>query len=130
MSQTQKQKKTETHFKMRFEVFSKTIKIKDDEYTLRPLSGRYLPKLYEVASKLGKGDDEEDILANLNEEVVKKLHDLALQTFVTAYPQEDKDKIDLFVSQNLLEILPVLIELNMGSEVTEEAIKSSSKKEE
>lgn len=114
---------------MRFEVFSKTVKIKGDEYTLRPLSGRYLPKLYEVASKLGKGDDEEDILDNLSEEVVQKLHDLALQTFVTAYPQEDKDKVDLFVSQNLLEILPALIELNMGSEITEETIKAKNKEE-
>lgn len=99
---------------MDFHIFTKDIKIGDTTYTLRPLTGRFLPKLYGVITKLTKEDGNVN-LSELNENNIKDLHLLALETFKKSYPQENEEKIDEFVSQNLMPIITALVEVNLAS---------------
>jgi len=100
---------------MDFDIYTQDIKIKDKTYTIRPLTGEYLPKLYGVMSQLGLKEGEEFDLSKLNEDTMGKLHELALESFKKSYPQEDEHKLDEFISQNLLLILEALIKVNVST---------------
>jgi hypothetical protein len=111
-----------------FEIYTKAITLKttggDREFKLRPLSGKHLPKLYKVM-KIFMGQEETEGLTEaeknqkffdkLNEETIADLHSMLVETFVKSYPQDSKDEIDEFVSQNLIALMPALIEVNFNN---------------
>lgn len=97
---------------MMFELYTQEIKIKDDTYRVRPLSGKYLAKLYAVASKLGAGKEGQD-MSDLDEDTVKALHEIVFETFKASYPNEEPDKLDLFVAQNLMLLMEGVFKVNM-----------------
>jgi hypothetical protein len=102
---------------MIFEITTKDVVIKGETYKLRPLTGRFLPKLYSILSKAPKDQNEEGVMKMFaDEQVVQNLYDIALETFVKSYPQENQDKLAEFVSQNLLALFQPIIELNLGTE--------------
>ena len=100
---------------MMFDIKTEEIEIKGEKYRIRPLSGRYLPKFYAVLSAFEKNKESENVLDTFNEEITGNLQELALETFKASYPQEDVEKLDMFVSQNLLLILEGLIKVNVSS---------------
>lgn len=101
-----------------FEIYSKEIEIDGLTYKLRPLSGRFLPKLYAIISKfegVKEGEDNtEAAFKLLDEDSISKLHELMLETFKKSYPKEDPEKLDEFISQNMLKLFGPLMEVNLN----------------
>lgn len=103
-----------------FEIYTKDVTIGGKTYSLKPLSGRFLPKLYSVMTKFNEAKEGEEVSMNrLDEDTVAKLHELSLETFKKSYPDEDADKLDGWISQNLLLLLEALITVNINSEELE-----------
>lgn len=100
---------------MEFHIYTKDVKIGDTTYTIRPLTGRYLPKLYNAVSEMASEDGKVKTEA-LSEKNMADLHLLAFETFKKSYPQEDETTLDEFVSQNLLGIIGPMVEVNMSIE--------------
>lgn len=113
-----------------FEIYTKEVEIKEPngnvvKYKLRPLSGRFLPKLYSIIGTMKKNEtntkgltDEEKAakaFENLDEDTVNKLHSLTFETLKKSYPKEDAEVLDEFASQNLMQFLGALIEVNLGN---------------
>lgn len=109
---------------MMFEIYTKEVEIVDKSgnkqvYKLRPLSGRFLPKLYSAMSKFqGIKEGEEFDVSVLDEDTVQKLHTICLETFKASYPDQDVKVLDEFVSQNLLKLLEPVIQVNVGEEAS------------
>lgn len=107
-----------------FEVYKKTIDVEvngqKQTYELKPLSGRYLPKLYNVIRKLNRGTEKDEILEQLDEETVSSIHELVYQTLAASYPDMNKEgkkeELDMFVSQNLAQFIGPLVEVNMNQD--------------
>lgn len=106
---------------MMFEVFSKEVEIAGEKYRIRPLTGRFIKPFYDVLKAFSefKGDESEDFIASLNPETMESGHMLAMETFRKAYPKEDVEKLEEWVSQNLVNILPAVLEVNLP-QVTKE----------
>ena len=102
---------------MLFEIYTKEIELNGDKYQIKPLSGRFLPKLYKVMGEFEKhkGKDDNVSMEALSEEVIKDLHILATETFKASYPNTKAEEIEAFVSQNLLQLLEGLIEVNLNA---------------
>jgi hypothetical protein len=111
-----------------FEIYTKAITIKtaggDREFKLRPLSGRHLPKLYKVMKvfmaedvdeRLPEAEKNRQFFDKLAEDTIVDLHSMLVETLVKSYPQDSKEEIDEFVSQNLIALLPALIEVNFNN---------------
>lgn len=102
-----------------FEIFTKEVEIKGEKYTLRPLSGRHLPKFFKVLKALeGSGKTADDFLTNLDEESMGLAHELCLETLKASYPDKEVALLDQFVTQNLLQMMPVLVEVNLPDNVS------------
>lgn len=104
-----------------FEIYTKQIEVTNalgntDKYTLRPLCGRFMPKLYGVIKKFDKGKDADGNIDNskLDESAMGDIHSLLLETFKKSYPDEKEELLDEFCSQNLMKLLDGLIEVNLG----------------
>ena len=104
-----------------FEIYKKEIEIVDGmgnkaKYMLRPLSGRFMPKLYGVIKKFETSKSEEGTIDNsqIDESAMGDIHFLLLETFKKSYPKEDEEVLDEFCSQNLMKLLEGLIEVNLG----------------
>ena len=106
---------------MMFELYTEEVKLKDpsgkeETYRLRPLTGRYLPKLYSIISKLHNDDGSEDIdVSNFDEKTIADMHTIVFETFKRSYPNEDETKLDEFVSQNLMKLVGPVFGLNIKS---------------
>jgi hypothetical protein len=100
---------------MAFDVYSKSFVVHGDNYTLHPLTGMYLGKLYSVAMRLEKinGDDGADTTL-LSDKDVADMHELVTATLVSSYPQEDKLKVERFAAQNLGAFIGPVLEVNFG----------------
>lgn len=98
-----------------FDIYKKTVTINNVSYELKPLCGKYLPKLYSLLGTFNK-DNTEDYLLKMDEKTVATMHEVCLETFKNSYPSEDVEKLNLFVSQNLTQILPVVFEINFKNE--------------
>jgi len=102
-----------------FEIYTKEVDIGGKTYSLKPLSGRFLPKLYSVMKKFNsvtegsKGED--NTLEALDEDTITKLHLLSLETFKKSYKDVDEAQLDEWISQNLLLLLEALITVNISS---------------
>ena len=114
-----------------FEIYKESIEIKTRDgvttnYTMSPLKGEYLPLLYQVlkevepiAKEVDGSEEDEDSSAFfelMGSEVTTTLHKLIYESLINNYPSEDKEKINLFVSQNLLKFLPGLIKVNIPNQ--------------
>ncbi len=109
-----------------FEIYTKTITITTHKgevtLLLRPLSGRFLPKLYNIMGKFNFKVDEatsnddkaREFFSKLDESAVLSLHEISLETLKKSYPGEDPIALDEFVSQNLLTLFPAIFEVNLG----------------
>lgn len=108
-----------------FDVYKHKVTIKtklgDKTFELLPLSGRFYKKLMSVVAKL-QGDEEDSTKAldNLDEDTVGKLHELCFETLKYSERVDEKDSqlmdnLDMFVSQNLFQLVPAVIEVNVGS---------------
>ena len=113
-----------------FEIYTKEVEIKEPngnvvKYKLRPLSGRFLPKLYSILGKMqvrqkelkGLSEEEKNIKSfeQLDEDTISKLHSLTFETLKKSYPKENEEVLNEFASQNLLQFLGALIEVNLGN---------------
>lgn len=98
---------------MLFEIYTTDVEIDGEKYTLRPLSGRYIGKLYSVIGKL-QTEDEKDLLKQLDEETMGNFYDIALATFEKSYPDQPKDKLEDFVSQKLIKLIEPIVKVNIG----------------
>ena len=102
-----------------FDICKEKVEITDKSgnknvYNITPLSGEYLEDLYSVMDAFqSAGEDENEILKVLGTSAVKKLHKLVFATLLTEYPNEDKEKLDKFVSQNLMQFIGPIMQVNM-----------------
>lgn len=101
-----------------FEVYAKDVTINGKTYTVKPLPGKHLPKLYKLIGKMqGISGDGDKVFEVLGEESVADLHELAVEMLHRSNPAASKDDVDLFVSQNLIAILPVVLEVHFNNKV-------------
>jgi hypothetical protein len=110
-----------------FDVYVKDVKVKtktgEVSLKIRPLSGKYLPKLYAAIGKLSFSDDAElsdaerskQFLQSLDEAAVQNLHEVVLETLKKSYPGEPVESLDEFASQYFIQLFPLVIEVNLGS---------------
>lgn len=111
-----------------FEIFTKEVEIESVsgkmKLKLRPLSGRFLPKLYKILkvfqTDMGEDDRKTDIssqefLKKLSEDVISDLHLISLETLKKSYPSANESDLDEFVSQNLMSLFPAIVEVNFNS---------------
>lgn len=113
-----------------FEIYTKKVELTTSKgtetYQLRPLSGRFLPKLFSILQKFDlKVDQEidaEELLKSFDEKTVTDLHELILETIKKSYPNEPQEGMDEFVTQNFLQLFPVIIEVNLNTRVGQPAL--------
>lgn len=101
-----------------FEIYTKLVKINDAEYKVRPLAGRFLPKLYAVFAKIEAGrkeHGEDNFLQALDDQTILFAHELCLETMKKSYPERDPAVLDEFVSQNLWAVFGAVAEVNLNS---------------
>jgi len=104
-----------------FEVYKEKVELVDKAgnksmYEISPLSGEFLEDLYSVMDAFqGAGDNEKEILKVLGTATVAKLHRLVFGTLIQSYPNEDKAKLNQFVSQNLMKFIEPIVKVNMPS---------------
>jgi hypothetical protein len=77
--------------------------------------------LVSVLKKFPQGEDSknEDFLGALDEETIGKLHELVKETLVQSLRIVDKkelEELDFFVSQNLFQFIPAIVEINLGKD--------------
>lgn len=102
-----------------FEIYKKKFIFKDvsgreEEYLLRPISGRFLPKLFSIIKKLApEGEVKEIKPKDMDEDAMGLLHELILETFKKSYPEKKEDELDMWVSQNLMALVEPFLEVNM-----------------
>lgn len=95
-----------------FDVYTKEVVINGQSYRLRPLSGRYLPKLYRIISAMQEyKDDSSKMFGDVT--LVEDLHTLIFETFTKSYPNESKEILDEFITQNFIKLVEVVISVNM-----------------
>jgi hypothetical protein len=95
-----------------FDIYTKTVTIKGVTYEIKPLTGKHLPKLFGIAKVLG-GDDE-DKMSKLEDKHIEAIYELCLETFKKSYPHKSLDELEPFVTQNMLAIFPLVVEVNLG----------------
>ena len=106
-----------------FEIYTKEVSIKtmisEEKFVLRPLNGRHFPKLVSIINKLKseEGEDASKVLSKLDEDTSSNLHYLILETFKKSYPNENVDKLDEFVTQNMFALIGPVFELNINNKV-------------
>jgi hypothetical protein len=104
---------------MEFEVFTKEVEINGQKYKLRPLSGRHLPKLFNVIKKIevneGSTNNEavSSFLSKIDEETIQDLHSLGLETLKKSYPNSNQETLDEFVTQNLFKLFEAITQVNI-----------------
>jgi len=98
---------------MLFDIYTTEVEINNEKYTLRPLSGRFIGKLYSVIGKL-QADDEKEVIKQLDEDTMNKFYEIAYETFKSSYPNIEDDKVKQFVSQNLIKLIEPIVKVNIG----------------
>jgi len=109
---------------MRFGIKTSEVVIDGDTYIFKPLKGKHLGLLMDVAKRLSaeKIDEDDDkadekFMNMISQELVNDINTLAMETFKISYPSEfnkDPETIELFVTQNLFKLLNPIIEVNTG----------------
>jgi hypothetical protein len=87
-------------------------------YKFKPLTGRYIGKIYSLMKSFSKVKEgsEETVLEAMDEETVGKLYDVVYETVIKSYPTEDKAKLEMWVSQNLMKLIEPVLKINLPTE--------------
>jgi len=110
-----------------FEIYTKEVEIKEPsgnlvKYKLRPLSGRFLSRVFDIVKVLSKQDIDKTLSKEeqakksfdaFSEDVVNKLHSVVFETLKASYPKENHEQLDAFTSQNMLYFMDAVISINM-----------------
>ncbi len=103
-----------------FDIYTKEVKIttmgKESLYKLQPLSGKYFSKLMGIAKGINPNGSEDDFLQNLDEKTIENLHLVVFETLRISYPEQDPKKLERFATQNFMQFLPAVLEVNMGED--------------
>jgi hypothetical protein len=99
-----------------FDIYVEEFEIEDskgnvEKYRIKPLTGKYLPKMYDIVSRMG--DAENVDISMFDEKTVSMIHELCLESFKKSYPNEPEDLLNAFVSQNLMVIMAAVFKVNM-----------------
>lgn len=90
---------------------------KDVEYELFPLNGSFYGDFMEVLKAMPQGeDDKSSVFDNLTKEVINKSHLLLFHMIKNSYDVDDAEELKMLnysISKNLLNLLPVLMEINL-----------------
>lgn len=98
-----------------FEIYQREVEINGTKYTLKPLSGKYLPKLYSLVSVFDKVGKDDAFASALDEKTVEIMFTVCFESFRSSYPNEPAEKLEAFVSQNLVKIFPAVVEVNLNN---------------
>lgn len=112
-------------------IYDLDFKITDNDgeeqtFTFKPLPFKFYPKTYALIGKLQKlqGEkglsDEEQIatlIDKLDEETVALLLELEKVMVEKSYPTMDEEKIELFVTSNMFQLMEPLIQLISRQEI-------------
>lgn len=90
-----------------FDVYTHEFKLGTDTYRLVPASGEHIKLAFDVVEKLSGKED-----GQVSAEALDKLHKLALATFIQSYPNEDKKKLESFVTQNITKLVEPIMKVN------------------
>ena len=102
----------------------KTLKIGEEEVTLRPLGVKYLPDLFALIGRFKDAKEEGDVIALLDEKTSTLLSKLVMATLKLSYPDEPQAELEAFAMNHLMEIMPVVLEINsFGATKDREVIK-------
>lgn len=104
-----------------FKVYKQKVSINIDgvsvEYELYPLSGLHYGEFMEVLRSMPTDNaDADNIFNTLTKPVVDKAHMLLMHMFKKSYDlntPEDLDQLDMTISKNFINMLPVLMEINL-----------------
>lgn len=99
----------------KFEIYTKEVVIGNETYKLRPLSGRFLPKLYSVAKSFNKDSSDDGSLEGMSEDTISNIHSVCLETLKASYPDQKPEDLDLFVSSNLWALFKAVTEVNFDN---------------
>jgi hypothetical protein len=97
-----------------FEVYTREVEINGNKYLLKPLPGKYLSKLYHLATVFEAASKEDNFMAALDEKSTQYMFELCYESMKSSYPGTDAAVIESFVSQNLMKIIPVVVEVNLN----------------
>lgn len=102
-------------------IYSKEFKFKDtsgieNTIVLLPLTGKNLPVLFRIARKFGNNpEDQKMLLDALDDSTVNDLVLLCTETLKRSLPDSSSEDIDSFVGVYMLQLFPIIIELNLGN---------------
>jgi len=115
-----------------FKVFKKKVVViiggKEEVFELLPLSGAFYGDFLllfnkMIGSKVDKDAKPEDVGNDIINRMTKAdfdlFHKLLLETFVTSYDAKGDEvkSLDLFISKNLLSLMPVLMKVNLPDDM-------------
>lgn len=99
----------------KFEVYEHTFELNGEEYTIQPLTGKYLARMINAASAFQNLAGENGKLQNdIPADKLETFYDCVLATFKQSYPDMDKEKLEMFVSQNLLKLIEPVTKVSMS----------------
>lgn len=109
-----------------FKIFTKTVKVADQEYNLRPIKGEHLGLVFELADALTSVSKDTEHLSEQEKtslmlgvfkgDTSRKAYTVVYETLKRSYPDVDSEVLEDFTTQNMLVLLPEIIELNLPSE--------------
>ena len=102
-----------------FEVYTKEVIIKvgdkEETYKLKPLLGRFYPKFSSLLTKLQKATINDSVdFEKLEPSTFGDAHELCVETLKKSYPNQNTEELEEFVSQNLFNLIPAPIEVNLN----------------
>ena len=101
-------------------IYTKTFSYTDvdnvnQELILRPLKGKHFPMLLELMKKMGKMQGQDNFLEALDKETSESLYSMCFETLKNSYPTANEEELEMFTSSHLMELFPVIIELNLNA---------------
>ena len=92
------------------------IEIDGKQYIIRPLTGKYIGKLFTVMksmSKIKEGSSPEEIFSVINEDTATALHELIYATLQKANTGMNPEELDEYVTQDMFKLMGKILEINM-----------------
>lgn len=106
-----------------FKTQTKEVTIEHDSeehtYEIKPLKGKHISLLYDIASAfsgLDPEEDEEEFQKRFTGEKAEIAHRLVFETLRRSYPDADEEKLDMFASQHMFEFVEPIVQLNQNQQ--------------
>jgi len=92
-------------------MYETEIKIGEDTFTFKPLTGKSFALLFDIVGKLNDASkgDEEDIIKALDSDTVSKIIECETAMVKASYPEIEDDVLNTFVACNMTELLDPLL---------------------